>query len=677
MSKRLIAAFVLLLISGFARNVLACSCFEGGPPCQQFGTTDAVFLGRVTRITHFEVDVDGGFPGERHTYLRVRFQVQAAFRGVEGREVEVVTSASGSSCGYGFERNETYVVYADRSQSDGLLFTGLCSGTKRAAAAKADLDYFRERATLPPGGRVFGAIEQVEKDPLRFDEKSLGPALRVPVLVRNGDNSWKTVTDNRGRYEVSGLPPGAYEIQPLLQPGFSAGGRSPLSLKVEDRITLKVEDRGCARADFVVLASRRIQGRLLDAQGQRVADQSVDLLPESKSSLDRNLYVFPSVISAADGSFEFEYLPAGRYYVGVNLKSPPYTFTPTTRIYPRTFYPGVVERSAAVAVDVTDGSREAVDIRLPSPLVPREIRGIVRWSDGRPAAGASVSLSNPTYASSQSVATQQADENGQFVLEGYQGTPFVIIANVYRTAESPVAAESKPVAVENSFTEIMLRFPGRVAGRVVDARGLPAADIGLELISPDSQLWTDEFPRAPRRLSGRDGRYVFEDVPPGRYFVATHFTSPPGTLESGAAYPSFFYPAAVDRRDATVVYVEEGRTVELADLTLPSPLIAQKLEGSIVWGDGSPVRSGAFYIEDSEYPGWSYVAQDSADANGRFSVSLLRGRRYVIYANTRTTENGDTLPASRESPRIEVLVKDQTGPIKLTLPFFSGGDGRF
>jgi len=673
MSKRPIAAFILLLISGFARNVLACSCLEGGPPCQEFGATDAVFLGRVTRITGFKEAVDGGIPGERHAYLRVRFEVQAAFRGVQGREVEVVTNASGSMCGYGFERNETYVVYADRSPLDGSLHTGLCSGTKRAAAAKADLEYFQSRATLPPGGRVFGAIEQVEKDPVRFQDKSLGPALRVPVVVRDGDKSWKTVTDNRGRYEVSGLPPGAYEIQPLLPPGLSARGRAPLTLKAEDRIHLKVEDRGCAEADFVLRADRRIQGRLLDAQGQPVADRIVDLLPESKSLLDRDLYSLPIVISSADGSFAFEDLPAGRYYVGLSLKSPPYAFTETMIVYPRVFYPGVVERSAAIIVDVTDGSREGVDIRLPSPLAPREIRGIVRWSDGRPAGGASVSLSNPTYNRSSSVATEEADENGQFILKGYQGTPYVIIARTYRTLGGLVGAESKPLTVESPFTEITLPFPGRVAGRVVDARGLPAIDVELELISPDSQVWRDEFPGSPRRRSGRDGRFLFEDVRPGRYFVAIHFSSPPRPQESGSAYPPFFYPATVDRRDATVVHVEEGRTVDLADLRLPMPLIPQKLEGSVAWGDGSPVRSGAFFIEDSEFPEWSHVAQDSLGADGRFSVSLFRGRRYVAYAVTWNSEDGYKLQASRESPRIEVLVTDQPGPVKLIIPPFSNG----
>jgi hypothetical protein len=324
-------------------------------------------------------------------------------------------------------------------------------------------------------------------------------------------------------------------------------------------------------------------------------------------------------------------------------------------------------------VDVIDGSREGVDIRLPSPLARQEFRGIVRWSDGRPAAGATVSLSNPAYYRSLSVATGQADKNGQFVLEGYQGTPFVIVARTYRTAKSPVGAESKPVAVESSFTEITLPLPGRVAGRVVDASGRPASDVELELISPDSRVWTDEFPAAPKRRSGRDGRYLFEDVRPGRYFVAIHFSSPPRLQERGSSYPSFFYPAAVDRRDATVVVVEEERTTDLADLKLPLPLTTQKLEGSVAWGDGSPVQSGAFYIEDSEFPEWSYVAYDSVGQDGRFSVSLFRGRRYVIYAVTRTSEDGDDLQTSRESPRIEFLVTDQARPIKLIIPTFSGG----
>ena len=672
MPKRLIAAFILILISGSGRNVLACSCFDGGPPCQRFGTADAVFLGRVTQITDFEVvSKDDFFLERRETFLRVRFEVQGAFRGVQGREVEVITNGSGIGCGYGFERNESYVVYAGRSQSDGSLSTGLCSGTKRAAAAKADLEYFQARATLPPGGWVFGAIEQVETDSVHFEPTSLGPAVRVPVVVRNGDKSWETVTNNRGQYEISGLPAGAYELQPLVPLGLRARGQAPLSLKAEERINLKVEDRGCASADFVLMADRRIRGRLLDAQGQPVADHPVELLPESKSSLDRELYTFPTAISAPDGSFEFEDLPAGRYYVGVSLKSPPYAWLPTAILYPRIYHPGVVERSSAVIVDVTYGSREGVDVRLPAPLAPREIRGVVRWSDGRLAAGASVSLRDPTYNRINSVATEQTDENGQFVVKGFHGQPYVIIANMYRTAGIPVGTESKPVTVEGPFTEVTLPFPGKITGRVVDARGVSATGIGLELIPADSQNWRDAFPQLPK-ISGTDGRYVFEDVRPGRYLVAIHFTSPPRSQGSGSVYPSFFYPAAIDRRDATVIQVEEATTVELADLKLPSPLTAQKLEGSVVWGDGRPVRSGAFYVEDSEFPGWSYVAQDSVGADGRFSVTLFRGRRYVFYALAFTNEDGDKLQVPRKTPRIDVLVTDQPGPIKLTISTLSG-----
>jgi hypothetical protein len=200
----------------------------------------------------------------------------------------------------------------------------------------------------------------------------------------------------------------------------------------------------------------------------------------------------------------------------------------------------------------------------------------------------------------------------------------------------------------------------------MDARG-PAAGVQVELIPVEAQEWRDS--RALTQLSGRDGRYIFQDVSPGRYFLAIHFSSPPNSRDRNASvYPPFFYPDAIDRKGAAVVEVAEGGTVELTDFMLPSPLVAQKVEGAVVWDDGSPVQGGGFVVVDSEFPGWSYVDDGPFDKDGRFSTSLFQGRRYIILARTLTREDGDSLQLFRETMRIEFLVTGKPDPIKLVMP---------
>ena len=102
MFMRFVLAIVFLLGAGLFHPALACSCLESGPPCEAWGKADGVFLGRVVSISSFFVRVDAGFR-TRETYLRVRFQVESAFRGVAAGTVEITTSAdSGGGCGYPF-----------------------------------------------------------------------------------------------------------------------------------------------------------------------------------------------------------------------------------------------------------------------------------------------------------------------------------------------------------------------------------------------------------------------------------------------------------------------------------------------------------------------------------------------------------------------------------------------
>jgi hypothetical protein len=116
------------------------------------------------------------------------------------------------------------------------------------------------------------------------------------------------------------------------------------------------------------------------------------------------------------------------------------------------------------------------------------------------------------------------------------------------------------------------------------------------------------------------------------------------------------------------VEVAEAGTVELTDFRLPAPLIPQKVEGTVVWNDGNPVQDGEFFVEDSEFPGWSHVVSGPVGKDGRFSASLFQGRRYVIFATTSTGDDGNPLLLLRQTGPVEVLVTGKPDPIKLTIP---------
>ena len=74
----------------------------------------------------------------------VRFSVDEAYRGVQGRTVEVFTNPNTASCGYPFKQGQRYFVYAQRDK-DGKLREWLCGPTVRLEEATRDLAYALEQ----------------------------------------------------------------------------------------------------------------------------------------------------------------------------------------------------------------------------------------------------------------------------------------------------------------------------------------------------------------------------------------------------------------------------------------------------------------------------------------------------------------------------------------------------
>ena len=101
MDIRLNILFISLLI-GFA---FPCSCMEPPPPEEAYEEADAVFSGQVTNIV---VDESG-------YYHEVTFQIIDVWKGENSEEITVLTETFSDACGYNFQINNEYLVYASVS----------------------------------------------------------------------------------------------------------------------------------------------------------------------------------------------------------------------------------------------------------------------------------------------------------------------------------------------------------------------------------------------------------------------------------------------------------------------------------------------------------------------------------------------------------------------------------
>lgn len=132
-----LAAALLVLLSG-AESAHACTCASSGSPAEALERADAVFAGKVTSIKF-----KGTSPYRLSSVhpVEVEFRVSQVWKGPLQETLTVETENSEISCGYEFEKGQTYIVYA----TDG--YTGLCSRTAPAWRSFADL------MALGPGAR--------------------------------------------------------------------------------------------------------------------------------------------------------------------------------------------------------------------------------------------------------------------------------------------------------------------------------------------------------------------------------------------------------------------------------------------------------------------------------------------------------------------------------------------
>jgi hypothetical protein len=222
-----IALVLFILLPSPAR---ACSCIGGIPICETFWKTPVVFAGEV-------IDISPAPDPAAFADRRVRFTVERVWRGAASDTIDVMTSGSSASCGYGFQPGERYLVFTyDRG---GTLWTGLCSATKRLVNAKEDLEYLNQKFPAADGGRVFGQA--------MFTGRSSGgrpiPVTNRAVTLRRGGQEWKATTNAEGNYEFTGIPAGTYEI--------ALGETSTERVYAPRHIEL-ADARGCATANFSV-----------------------------------------------------------------------------------------------------------------------------------------------------------------------------------------------------------------------------------------------------------------------------------------------------------------------------------------------------------------------------------------------------------------------------------------
>ncbi|MDT5159454.1 MAG: hypothetical protein QOH51_3811 [Acidobacteriota bacterium] len=235
-----------------------------------------------------------------------------------------------------------------------LLSTASASYAQTAFAQTASASYAQRETPASVTGRV------------REGERGVA-GIVVALLSSDPSQRFKAIarakTDAEGRFRLSNITPGRYQIMPLA-PVYVVQGMSD-NWPPGKLLTLLAGDE-VSDIDFSVERGGVITGRVTDAEGNAVVAEFVSVEPADPNTQPARRGPFDQRDQMTDdrGVYRIYGLPAGNYRVSVGQNDESGTVSYGRRkVYRRTFYPDATETAQARLVEVKPGS-EATDIDI-------------------------------------------------------------------------------------------------------------------------------------------------------------------------------------------------------------------------------------------------------------------------------------------------------------------------
>ncbi|WP_051314637.1 carboxypeptidase regulatory-like domain-containing protein [Alteribacter aurantiacus] len=402
-------------------------------------------------------------------------------------------------------------------------------------------------------GSINGQVRNaVTLEPIAFAE------VVVRVFSATGAFVTSVVASEFGNYTVAGLAPGEYTVT-ATAPGFGASSAGVIVVSGE------------AAVANINLAPNpgRIEGQLRDPEGNPITGPNLWV-----RLLDQTGTLILTVLANPDGSFVFEGVAAGGYFINAVA-------------------PGFARSNTGVIVN----SNQTTTVTVTLERDPSRIEGrVVIQGTTTGIAGATVIVRNRA---DLFVGRAITDPNGFFVIENMPSGFFTITADSEGFGSQSVGIQLLP----NETTRVTLELSetiGSVAGGVINL------DTGEDLAGVTISIRNFQNVLIRRVITNDLGEFLIEGLAPGTYLISADLQGFSTQILS--------------------VFVLGNQTSVASFALVPDPFT---ISGRVT-ANGTPIAGATVRARDAV--SGLIIAADITDDNGEYFLNGLAAGTYFIVA---------------------------------------------
>lgn len=467
-------------------------------------------------------------------------------------------------------------------------------------------------------------------------------------------------SDSTGRYRLTGLPAGQYQITaiaPWLTSSEASGGAGSFSAKT----VVLGSGEDADDVDIKLVQGGVITGRVTDADGKPVIEERINL-----QVLDQAGNVNPRVsagmwnyqMSQTDdrGIYRIYGLSAGRYRVSVGSTEGSFMMSGRRTYYPVTFYGNTSDATKASVVELRDGTEAAnIDIRVGRANSSFVASGrIVDAESGQPISGIRLMYgpAKPDQPFYGGFIGLQTNARGEFRLEGLEPGRYGVSTSASFDSATHYSDPLFFEIVDSDVLNLEVKATrGQTLSGVVVFEGSRAKELQQNTLRLGASVSSPTNPQNQTSSSSTvaaDGSFQLTGVRPGkaRLYIAA--------MSNSALRGITILRAERGGLDVTQNFeIQPGESI--TDLRIVATLGAGAIRGTvrIVGGELPPNVHLFVSLQRERAP----KGGGPVDARGRFLISSLTSGSYevALIINYTTPPPGGARPAKPQTQTVTVV----------------------